>query len=235
MRRIVSRLAFSVFLLVASASACAADDVPLAADAHRPHRWSMQFQIGDNLRLQNFGGAGLAVTRNAGANDAWRLGLTWSGRFTSDDGFSRLSQNDTLITETPQSGIDQHQAGLGLDLLRLHRFHPGRRAGLELGVGPSASYNRTRTRSQDDGSSAFSEERLRDLFVGVSARLGAEVLVARSVSVHAHYGARVGYEEHQRDAESVTTPPPLSRLDHRRLHGLSFSNQGLLFGLSVYL
>jgi hypothetical protein len=234
MRRTETRLALSVFLLAALGQACAADEpgVPVAADAHRPHRWSMQFQVNDNFRLSGFEGAGLAVTRNAGAADAWRLGLTWSGDFSNTDGSNQVFVNDTLRVDQKLPDDDEDRVSVRVDLLRLHRFHPGRRAGVEFGLGPRFQFDRFRSRNEFPNGSL--DERVdRNLFYGVEARMGGELFVARAVSLHAHYGARLGYQDRKMVAESESGPE--FRRSTRRAKGVNLGTEGVTFGVSVYL
>jgi hypothetical protein len=54
--------------MAGSAGAQDEDSFAPATQAHRPGRWSMQFQLVENFQFRAFEGAGLAMTRNAGTN-----------------------------------------------------------------------------------------------------------------------------------------------------------------------
>src|SRR5690349_25110756 len=98
-------------------SLAAADEIPVspAADAHRPHRWSLQFQVGDNFRVSGFGGAGLAVTRNLDADDAWRFGLGWNGNFAHQESFSQQLQADTVAYQIDGPTRDEDRFSVTAD------------------------------------------------------------------------------------------------------------------------
>jgi len=213
--------------------------IPFAVDAHRPHRWSLQFQVGNDFRLEGFEGAGIAVTRNAGASDAWRLGVGWDGSLGSIDRTRQVVFNDTLVVDDPGPSDDTSRLRLAVDLLRLHRLHPGRRVGVEVGVGPRVSLDRNRMSSDDtSGSGALHRESTNtNWFVGAIVRLGAEVFVARSVSLHAHYGARAGYTSNRIVDELSLQSSTSSRVDRITIRGHSwgFGDEGVTMGVSLYL
>lgn len=191
----------------------------------------MQFELGPEFLVSGFDGAGLAVTRNSSDTGAWRLGL--SLRVRSVD--SELSMTDPQTPRTSIDGPDRQNGFVNVDVLRLKRFHPDRRVGLELGLGPRVTYRHDKEdfTAPDTVGTIEQTNRLSSLFLGVAGRLGAEVLLARSVSVHAHYGVEAGYGH-------LTTTQEFSRTAVQNEVKISsdhwtFSPLGVLFGVSVYL
>jgi len=208
-----------------------------ATQAHRPDRWSMQFQIVDNFRFRAFEGAGLAMTRNAGTNSAWRFGVHLDGLSTEGDLTTTTMDSTSSQSVLP---IDRNQYSAGFDLLRLHRYHPARRVGLELGVGPSVEFLRARDVLDRSSflSTSHQESRASSSSYGIAGRLGVEVFLARALSVHAHYGAFAGYQQVTttylaRDTFSDGSIRDLAVDVQRRRWFLS--NQGVNMGISVYL
>ena len=241
MRPILIRTLALLACLVVSNSAFAQDEDAAfapAADAHRPGRWSMQFQVVDDFRFSAFEGAGLAMTRNSGPNTAWRFGVNLEG--TSFGG----GRTTTTTTDSSSSQavlpIDRSQYSVRFDLLRLHRYHPARRVGLELGVGPSVDLIRSRD-ELDQGTDLYSshrESRNSSSSYGIAGRLGVEVFLARALSVHAHYGGFAGYQQVTSTTLGQDTFTDGSIRDvaleiQRRRWFLT--NDGVGMGISVYL
>lgn len=231
MRRAVAvSLALLAFLAFAG-PARAQDEEPVyapATEAHRPDRWSMQFQVAQDFQLFGFNGAGLAATRNSSASGAWRLGIGFGANFIGGHAEER---------ELPED----ERYGVTLDVLRMKRFNPDRRIGLELGVGPSIGFNHEEFTQQVDLAGigfAIQENHYSSQVYGVGARFGVEVLLARSLSVHAHYGALAAYRHIDQLTESQEFHyDGTSRVVNTETTGNSWSllNLGVTLGVSAYL
>jgi len=224
------------FVLAGSAAAQGEDSFAPATDAHRPGRWSMQFQLVENFQFRAFEGAGLAMTRNAGANSAWRFGVTLNGDFLDQD---RTTTIDSIVTDAARPD-DAHRYSVGLDLLHLRRFHPSRRVGLELGIGPSMNLLRYQNQYEPDlpGIRRQLESRASSSTYGLTGHLGVEVFLARAVSVHAHYGAQAGYQQTTTywRATDISDGAASSVSDFETQERRWFlNNWGVSMGISVYL
>jgi hypothetical protein len=210
-----------------------------ASEAHREGRWSMQFEVGDDFQLTSFNGMGLAVTRNSSLSGAWRLGATLSGR-TGTGETTSSSSNDPgpISTNVP---LDQRY-DFGFELLRLKRFSPDRRIDLELAVGPRIGLIHFKSTEQGDPIGgpgiATQETSLSNQEYGVVGHLGVEVFLARSLSLHAHYGAFAGYRHTGQDVERQesyvdgTSRTVTTEFD---LNQWFLSNSGVTLGVSAYL
>lgn len=211
-----------------------------ASEAHREGRWSMQFEVGDDFQLSSFNGMGLAVTRNSSLSGAWRLGATLSGRTGTGETTSTNSINPGTIS-TSDVPTDQRY-DLGFELLRLRRFSPDRRIDLELAVGPRIGVFHFNSTEQDipilDTGIAMQEVSSSNQEYGVAGHLGVEVFLARSLSLHAHYGAFAGYRHTGQDVERQesyfdgTSRTVTTEFD---LNQWFLSNSGVTLGVSAYL
>ena len=228
---------FPLLLLAFAAAPVAAQEEPdfdPATEAHRAGRWSMQFEVGPDFDLTNFDGAGLAMTKNTSASSAWRLGVSLSAR--SFDNESALSINSGL-----NASGNNNDFSATIDLLRLKRFQPSHRVGLELGLGPVVSYGHSSADNvQTDDPIQFKvEQHGHSAFLGLTTRLGAEVMLAHSVGVHAHYGLEAGYTRRRITTSSTSGPisgaPTYSQSAETESDRWSLTPGGVLFGLSVYL
>ena len=225
--------------LVAFASlAHAQDDTQYAPalDAHRPGRWSMQFQVGPEFAISSFDGAGIAATKNTSGSSAWRLGLTVEANSLNGEG--SVVRTDTSIEDTSQPSSST--LNLGLDLLRLKRFHPGRRVGFEVGVGPEIAYAHHNDHQDDQFQNQGNTLDVMNAsgFLGLAGRLGAEVMLARSLSAHAHYGLRAGYRRSRATREETfnqTGAETFRVKSEGTQNQWLFDQQGVVLGLSVYL
>ena len=237
------RFPAALVVLVLSPVAALADDPPAyapASEAHRPGRWSMQFQVDDDFQLNGFEGAGLALTRNSSASSAWRMGVELHGHSSGGE----LTSGSSGVSGTSQSSQDipdDDHFGFGIDLLRLKRFHPDGRIDLELGVGPRVTFDHAKfTSGSSLGEIGFTtdENRIETQQYGVLGRFGVEVFLARALSVHAHYGAFLGYRHYTSTTDSHETYyDGMERDVHRKstTNLWSLDNQGVTLGVSAYL
>lgn len=219
----------------ANSSASEEREYPPAADAHGAGRWSMQFQVEDNFQLGSFEGTGLSVTKNTSPTGAWRLGLSYGGSL-------RKFNIENSVTFSSDETRKQDFASIDLNLLRLKRVHPGRRIGMVLGFGPSVSLSREHESDVriEDSTTVITNNFRRNLTsFDLVGQVGAEVFVARSVSLHAHYEAFVGYSRSNQedDRSSVRLPSGPSSEFRRRIRssGWSTGSVGVSLGMSVYL
>jgi hypothetical protein len=231
MRRILT-LWFGLVLLPMAAAA--QDVYPPAESAHRAGRWSMQFEVGDHFQLVPFEGAGLAVTRNTSPSGAWRFAVGLNGDFV--DG-SRTTRNslDGVGNEQSEDAPSSDTYDARLDLLRMKRFAPERRVGLEIGFGPRVQIHHDTLNEQyrDSLGIGMREHKDSSQFYGLLGRIGAEVFLVRSVSASASYGASFGYF-HRQINEDIAAPATVSKLD-ADLNDWNLSTVGVTFGISVYL
>lgn len=210
-------------------------EYPPATDAHRAGRWSMQFQVEDNFQLGSFEGTGLSVTKNTSPTGAWRLGLSYGGnlrKFTVENG-GTFPSNDT---------DERDFASVDLNLLRLKRVHPGRRIGMVLGFGPRVSLSRVHesyARVVDSTSVTATNFRRNLTSLDLVGQVGAEVFVARSLSLHAHYEAFVGYSRSSEEDDRTRILLPSGERSEfrtrRRSSNWSTGSVGVSLGMSVYL
>jgi len=234
-------LPFAVCACLAGADSARAQDADYApaSDAHRAGRWSMQFQIVDDFRIAGFESAGLAMTRNAGENSAWRFGVYMTGQSWGGD-FARTTTTDSTSVVQEGPPIDQDRFSVHLDLLRVHRFHPARRVGLELGVGPSVQFERFRDETENANPfyTTHNEARASVSRYGLAGRFGVEVFLARDLSIHAHYGASAGYMQDTSTQQStisyVTGESGESTFEAQRRQWF-FEDEGVGLGISLYL
>lgn len=237
MHRTAVRLVLAAFALTAGPLAATAQEVPPyapATEAHGQGRWSMQFEVGPDFQLSNFNGAGIAVTHNTSESAAWRLGLNLA-----------LEDLDQNIEGSPYFGGDSDQGdtyvAVDVDLLRLKRYQPARRIGFELGVGPVISYahmSEDFVFGDENESVNGSFESARG-FLGLAGRLGGEVMLARSLSVHAHYSLRAGYQRQRYTTHQVRVNTTVDSRLETEIEDIQnrwvFRPEGILLGLSVYL
>ena len=237
--------ATALFVFLATAPARAQDEThPLASDAHRGGRWSLQFEVLDNFRLGPFEGAAISATKNSSESSAWRLGLSYSGSFGASTLARAVSTDSGMAVGLPGSQFDNNSASVGLTLLRLKRVHAGNRIGVFLGLGPTVSWLRSHTTQHNDPFTGFEQSTSnfnRSAFYGLSGLLGAEVFVARAVSLHAQYGTEIGYRwqsQSQRDRtvdSSSGTRILTEREQTLRSHAWLFQPSSVRLGASVYL
>lgn len=221
-----------------SADAQDTDTFAPASQAHRPGRWSMQFQLVEDFQFRAFEGAGLAMTRNAGTNSAWRFGVNLDGLLTGGDRTTTTTADSEFSQDVLP--IDRNQYSVRLDLLHLHRYHPARRVGLELGVGPAVDLDRHRTEVEESNEFITSHRDYRASIsrYGLTGRIGVEVFLARALSVHAHYGGFVGYQQvtttslyDDRYADGSVRDAAVENQTHQWF----LTNDGVSLGISVYL
>jgi len=209
-----------------------------ASQAHRPGRWSMQFQIVQDFQFRGFEGAGLAMTRNAGTNSAWRFGVNLDGQLTEGDRTTTTAADSEFSQDVLP--IDRNQYSVRLDLLYLHRYHPARRVGLELGVGPAVDLLRYREEVEQgyDSFTFHRESRASSSSYGITGRLGVEVFLARALSVHAHYGGFFGYQQVTSTSlyhDVYTNGLVRDAAVENQTHQWFLTNEGVSLGISVYL
>lgn len=195
----------------------------------------MQFQVEDNFQLSSFEGTGLSVTKNTSPTGAWRLGLSYGGNLRK---FTEERSGTFPYDDTNERDF----ASVDLNLLRLKRVHPDRRIGMVLGFGPRVSLSRVHesaNRIEDSTSVSTGNFRRNVTSFDLVGQVGAEVFVARSLSLHAHYEAFVGYlrSNEENDRTRVQFPSGLrSEIRYRsRSSGWSTGSVGVALGLSVYL
>lgn len=236
MRRIPPLLL--VLFLVPSVAHAQDDAYAPAASAHAAGRWSMQYEIGNDFQLLPFEGAALAVTKNTSSTAAWRLGILLAldvtdGTTTVDSISSGLNgtSESTVTREAP--GVDRYTARF--DLVRLKRYHPDRRVGLELGIGPRVSFDRTsETRFYSNPAiPGHQKEEAKNQFYGVLGRVGAEVFIARALSAHAHYGAEFGYR-HTVASQELSDDQGFSATTEATQNAWQFGATNVTFGISLY-
>jgi hypothetical protein len=223
----------SCLALAGSARAQDEDAFAPASEAHRPGRWSMQFQLVENFQFRAFEGAGLAMTRNAGTNSAWRFGVSLNGDFS---GFDRtFTASDSSVSEVWP--VDSDRYSVRLDLLRLRRYHPARRVGLELGVGPTVDQTWSQEELDIDSPPLSFRREVRSSRgrYGLIARLGVEVFLARALSIHAHYGASGGYEQFTAHQHTIYTQAGETFENEFHQHRWFLEDEGASLGISVYL
>jgi len=243
MRRAVAVSLSLVACLALAGSARAQDQEPVyapASEAHREGRWSMQFEVDDDFQLRSFNGAGLAVTRNSSPSGAWRLGATLAGDTEGGDLSSSFSDDSEVLTSS-QDLPENQRFNVAVELLRLRRFNPDRRIALELGVGPSIGFfhqENTGSIALGNLGVATQEVSVSSQVYGVVGRLGVEVFVARSLSLHAHYGTFFGYRHTSQSTDRHETyfdgPSREVQLD-QTMNEWSLSNSGVTLGVSAYL
>jgi len=220
--------------LAGSAHAQDEDAFAPASQAHRSGRWSMQFQLVENFQFRAFEGAGLAMTRNAGTNSAWRFGVNLNGDFS---GFDRtVTASDSSITQG-FGPVDSDRYAVRLDLLRLRRYHPARRVGLELGVGPTVDQTWSQEELDIDSPPLSFRREVRSSRgrYGLIARLGVEVFLARALSIHAHYGASGGYEQFTATQRTLYVEAGETFENEFHQHRWFIEDEGASLGISVYL
>ena len=211
-----------------------------ASEAHREDRWSMQFEVDDSFQLRSFNGAGLAVTRNSSLSGAWRLGVSFSGESQGGDFSSTLSNESGTFSGSDDLPEDQRY-NVGFELLRLRRFKPDRRFALELAAGPRvALFHQTHTEASaiGDVGIATQDVSMSSQAYGLVGRFGVEVFLARSLSLHAHYGAFLGYDHTGQEIDSHETYLDGSERDVRTdvtVNRWSLTNSGVTLGVSAYL
>jgi len=237
------RFPAALVVLALSPVVAFADDPPAyapASEAHRPGRWSMQFQVDDDFQLSGFNGAGLALTRNSSSSSAWRMGVELHGHTSGGELTSGASGTSGTFQSSQDLPDDDH-FGFGVDLLRLKRFHPDRRIDLELALGPRITFDHAKSTSGSPiGDLGFStdENRIETQQYGVLGRFGVEVFLARALSVHAHYGAFLGYRHTEFMRNSHETYNDGRERDvhtDSTVNLWSLDNLGVTLGVSAYL
>jgi hypothetical protein len=240
--RTVPAVAFALLLattLTRPARAQIDRQYPPAVEAHEAGRWSLQFTIADNFQLGSFAGAGMSITKNTSPHGAWQLGLTYDARTTDQ---SQELQGPGVPPPPRDYGREDDALALDLSLLRLHRYQPDRRIGLQLGLGPSLSYLHQKSEIDDQQTfqTTHSEFTTTGYAIGVDAALGTEVFVATAISLHARYNGSLDYTHRTDSREDTITdtsggPATVTiQSDDRTLHGWSLVSQGVTFGVSVY-
>jgi hypothetical protein len=232
------RPTLTLWLLLTATLACAGfagaqDGAPAyapASEAHRPGRWSMQFQLIEDFQFRAFEGASLAMTRNSGPNSAWRFGVDLNGALVSGEISRTLSTDST--SQQLVDPLDVKRYSVQLDLLRLHRFHPARRVGFELGGGPSVSFDRQRE-TRDASSPVEFESRRSGSRYGLLGKAGVEIMLARALSLHAHYGAFAGYSQQTSTVQFRGNDSSFTGEVQDRLWQVT--DEAVTLGVSVYL
>jgi len=243
MRRAVAVSLSLLACLALAGSAGAQEEEPAyapASEAHRENRWSMQFEVDDDFQLSSFEGAGLAVTRNSSLSGAWRLGVTLNGSTQGGELSSSFSDGSGTISSSQDLPGNQRY-NFGFELLRLRRFSSERRIGLELALGPRVAFfhqNFEQDVPIEDIGVAREEATYSDQVYGITGHFGVEVFLARSLSLHAHYGAFAGYRHSNQVVdrhESYNDGTSRNVTTEFNLNQWSLSNSGVTLGVSAYL
>jgi hypothetical protein len=215
----------------------------VAADAHRPERWSLDFGLTGNFALTSFKGTSISATRSTSPTRAWRYGLTY-GVGAGGSNSAGVFVADSVNVGLPGNVATNQNLSLGAIVLRLHRIHPGRPVSAYLGFGPEVSWQRQHTQTNFDvRDSMFAVEHFyqHDVFFGVALDLGVEAIVARDVGLFAQYGSEGGYgfsRQVRRDNTYETSPGNPVRAHQERSnssHRWTVSPSTVRFGVSLYL
>lgn len=242
--RVRALFASSLLWIALGTSSARAEDAIYApaVDAHAPGRWSLKFAIEDNFTLGSFEGSTIAATKNTSANRAWRYGISYGGDFFGASQAYSV-EPDTLFPATPGSRQENTAVSLGLSVLRVHRLQPARRIGAYLELGPTVAWDHQNQQVGNDPAGGFdqdSEVNRHNLFFGATINLGAEVFVARSVSLAADYGTDLGYSTGQQSIQTtvVDTSTGTTAIQSEtviKYHRWSLRGTGVRFGVSLYL
>jgi len=210
-----------------------------ASEAHEAGRWSLQFSIAENFQLRGFVGSGLSITKNTSPQGAWELGFTYDARTKEQ---SEEGRDLSLTPPTLDMERSDDRTFLDFRLLRLHRYHPDRRVGLQFGVGPALSYSHAHSEADGQRAAQTTHEiyTSSDYGIGVGATLGTEVFVAPAISLHARYSGSLRYswgtESWEHSIVDTSGGPAVETTQNVETtsHGWALAGQGVTFGLSVY-
>jgi hypothetical protein len=197
-----------------------------AAAALRPGAWALQFSILDNFRLGSFDGSVISIKRHTSARSAWRLGLSTSVSDSDREFVDDYAVPDTTLVRTE----DTSSLSFGLGLARVWYPSSGQTVRPYYGAGPYVHFLSTENEVEELGEVRSMETDRSTL--GAQFLLGAEWFPARSVGVHAEYGAHFAFTKETRE----DVPPPSTTFPRERTEtsGWDFRGDGVRFGASWY-
>lgn len=216
--RTQSAALFAIMFLLAAVPAEAIDvemPEPSGPAVGRRSDWALNFQIGEEFKLESFQGMMISATRHHTRSSAVRLGLDLS--ITS----SENKDDGETVRES-----SSRRAEL---VVHFMRYPSGRsKPILYWGFGPFISYAASEYETHSTGESGSSQRQEGLAWsVGASGVLGVEWLVAQNVALLVEYGVSADYEKQ--------TEERCSDSSEQESKSFNFSSSGVRFGVSVYL
>jgi hypothetical protein len=255
----MSRLAtalLSIFLISTFSQISKAQDKMIARDGFEEGYKAVQFGIGNNFRLTNFGDANFSFVKFTSSEKAVFIRGSISNQFAYEnyesDSAVELPNSNTTTSEDSRS-----TRGIGSDFkVYLGKINylktesdvlPFFSRSLFLGARINSSSNDRNTTAEDSGSgntndfdnddSAFEFSPM----IGSNLGFGVEYFVAKNISLHAQttlqfsYRFRISNNENTRESVQNGTLTETRIMDrNRNNHVFSVGTGGILFGLSAY-
>lgn len=205
-------------------------------DTEGPHVQSIQFAIGQNLNLKEFGGATVSYQRTLSDRVAWRLGVT--------------VESSILVSEVSAVGTGSAEVDASDDETNWHHklsvtsewlFRRGKSVSVYYGAGPRLSYETSQRERVMFGTGSAQgwirtdRSRWSAITMGVVGVLGVQWAPCDWFALHAEYRVNAGYVR-QVDERwvSETTDTEYDYAEEVISNGFTLDSEGARTGISVF-
>lgn len=207
---------------------------PAMGETGRHVGQAIQFGIGSNFTLTDFGGTTLSYQRSLGPDAAWRVSVGVNVRYDNID-HSEEYTGDEVGEDTVDQVEWSHRVSVASEWL----WYRGSTVSVFFGGGPRASFSSYQDEDSDYNVSADYWRHYRasgdEFGVGLQGCLGVQWAASSWLAVHAQYGVRCEYLHRvQRRSWVVTGEDGHFEEATDTVDEVSFGSSGVRFGLSAY-
>jgi hypothetical protein len=222
----------------ACAALCAACiaflSLPAMGGTGRPTGQAVQFGIGNDFTLTDFGGTTLSYQRFVGSDVAWRVSLGINLRYDNVDHSEEYTADDVA-----EDSVDQVEWSHRLSVASEWLWYRGNTVSVFFGGGPRASFSSNQDEDSDYNGPADRWTRYRtsgdEFGVGLQGCIGVQWAATSWLAVHAQYGMRCEYLHRvQRHSWTITGEDGHFEEVTDTVDEVSFAPSGVRFGLSAY-
>jgi hypothetical protein len=217
---------------------------PSHANSLKSGAMALEFGIRNNLTLSSFQGATLSAQYNLSQTNAIRAGVGLSGNNGDSNTLGSLTIADTNANSS-SGGSSQNSDAITFTLQYLWYMNPDDIVNFYLGAGPQVQYSHSHDNEQTISASSnnYWSKSIYNYtdnswWVGVSAVMGVEWFVTKSISLHSEYGISILYNRYTSKGSQgiLASDPSSSNINNSSAggRGWQLGNSGVNFGLSVY-
>lgn len=196
---------------------------------------ALQFEIDGFLDFRSFQGATISFKKHTSRRTAWRVGLDLNLRWNNSE-YERKQVNLEW-----ESDVETNDLLIGLTTQRIHYTTPRGPVSAFYGVGPHVRYSRNRSERQEIRQTNDPETLQRQTTIslnrnasaGLTAVLGVEWIVAKSITLLGEYGMLAEYNWSDRESLYWVDSGPRN-ITATISNGFAIRSRAVKFGVSVY-